>query len=109
VYTETGRYDQALAAFTKAAELRGSPPAARLARTYARMGRTEDARQTLRNPSAEVYAALGDRDRAFALLFQAVEQRDDWHLYVKRDPAFDSLTTDARWPELLARMNLSAD
>jgi len=43
------------------------------------------------------------------LLFQAVEQRDDWPIFIKRDPAYDALHADPRWSELLSRMNLPTE
>lgn len=59
--------------------------------------------------SAEVYAALGDKDIACRLLFKTVEERSDWHIFIKADPPFDSLHSDPRWKELLRRMNLPTD
>jgi TolB-like protein/Tfp pilus assembly protein PilF len=112
VYAATGRFDDAVAAYTRAVEIEGGTTFVhpRIAKTYVRMGRREDARALLpqlrTSAAAPVYAALGDRDRAFDALFRAVEQREDWHIYLKRDPDFDGLTSDPRWRALLARMNL---
>jgi hypothetical protein len=59
--------------------------------------------------SAGVYAALGDKDAAFRLLFKSVDERIDWPIFIKADPLFDSLHSDPRWTELLRRMNLPTD
>jgi hypothetical protein len=56
--------------------------------------------------SAPVYAALGDKDAAFRLLFKSIEERRDWPIFIKADPPFDSLHSDPRWTVLLRRMNL---
>jgi tetratricopeptide (TPR) repeat protein len=117
-FIEMGRYDEALAAFRRASELTGAPvlSSSRVARTYARMGKRAEATGILEqlgdaNPvgQAEVYAALGDRERAFSSLLRAVERRDDWPIFISRDPAYDNLHGDPRWHELLRRMNLPVD
>lgn len=63
----------------------------------------------LQHRSADVYAALGDRDAAFAMLFKSLDERDNWPIFIKADPLFDSLHADPRWKELLRRMNLLID
>lgn len=116
VYEEMGRYDEALAVHEKEKEVSGraqdlSPAVARI---YARMGRPNEARRILdlqrtRGSQwfvlATTYAALGDNDEAFRLLFQVSEERDALN-YVKTDPRLDSLHSDPRWQTLLRRMNL---
>ena len=57
--------------------------------------------------AAATYAALGDNDEAFKLLFAM--PRGEGFNYVMVDPPFDSLHSDPRWRELLRHMNLSAD
>ena len=110
VYLEMGRHDEALAAFDRARALAGAPFAyrSRVARSYARMGREREARE-LPDLTPDVYVALGDREQAFARLFKAVERHDDWPIFIRRDPAYDSLHADPRWGELLRRMNLPVD
>ncbi len=112
VYAKLNKYDEAITAFDKAAQLRsdGMHPA-RIARIYALMGRQREARQMLGGLKAQpfdmaaVSAALGDRDEAFSILEKAVEERNSLLVYVKEDPSFDNLHSDARWKELLRRMN----
>jgi hypothetical protein len=75
------------------------------------MGRTSDARRLIHGLSesnaAVVYAALGDKDAAFASLMDGVKTRGDWNIFVKTDPDFDSLRGDRRWAELLDLMHLA--
>jgi len=120
VYDEMGRYTEAVASFEKIRALAGrlNPDSTlRLARVYARMGRRSEARQILKDSklnsarpplisAAGVYAALGDKDAAFSLLFRNLEERSGLVVYIKHDPPFDSLHSDPRWKELLHRINL---
>jgi TolB-like protein/DNA-binding winged helix-turn-helix (wHTH) protein/Tfp pilus assembly protein PilF len=124
VYEQVGRYDEALAIYDKARILRGNPPdnppfLAIRARVYARMGKSSEAKRLLAGLGNDVpgpasqagaYAALGDRDEAFGLLFRRVERHEDWaSIIIKTDPHFASLHSDPRWPELLGRMNLPVE
>jgi hypothetical protein len=53
-----------------------------------------------------IHAALGDRDKAFAELEKAFEERD-WNLpRLKVDPFMDPLRDDPRFKELLKRLSL---
>lgn len=55
---------------------------------------------------ATIYATLGDKDKAFSELEKAYQEHD-WILSrVKVDPLIDSLRDDARYKDLLKRMNL---
>jgi tetratricopeptide (TPR) repeat protein len=56
---------------------------------------------------ATVYAALGDRDRAFAWLDQARQSYDPVITRIKVDPRFDKLRSDARFAKLLATVGLA--
>ncbi len=55
---------------------------------------------------AWIHAALGERDRAFDLLETAYEERAINLLWIKVQPWFDPLRSDARFDDLLRRMNL---
>jgi tetratricopeptide (TPR) repeat protein len=56
---------------------------------------------------ALIYTGLGDRDRAFAALDNALEERP-WDLSeAKVSPLLDPLRSDRRFPELLRRLGLS--
>jgi tetratricopeptide (TPR) repeat protein len=121
VYEEMGKYAEALAANEKANALAGRAVySADIARIYARMGKRNEARQileTFRNRAVDLpvmaaagaYAALGDRDEAFRMLFSKVEEHNVSDMYVKVAPPLDSLHSDPRWLVLLRRMNLPID
>jgi serine/threonine-protein kinase len=55
---------------------------------------------------AAAHLALGDKDRAFEWLERGVEQRDQWVLFLKVSPLWDSVRFDPRYHKLLKRMNL---
>ena len=55
---------------------------------------------------AAVEAALGNKDRAFALLDEAYRERDPDLVWVKTDPKFDVLRSDPRFATTLARIGL---
>lgn len=115
VHAQVGRYDHALELLDKMDALSGLPAtqfAMARAHIFARSGRTKEARQLLarvppQSPQrAEVFAALGDHDAAFASLFRSLDERDSWLLFIKSDPIFEGLHRDPRWAAVLRRMNL---
>jgi tetratricopeptide (TPR) repeat protein len=110
-----GRYTEALAIYDEARVLRGNPPdnppfLAILASVYARMGKRSEAKRILvdlgDDGAPAAYAALGDNDAAFKILFRRVEEREVHLCAIKTDPQSASLHSDPRWKELLRRMNL---
>jgi serine/threonine protein kinase/tetratricopeptide (TPR) repeat protein len=122
VYAQQGRFDDAIAEQRKAVESFGSSvswPLTEIARDYALAGRSADAGQALQDllkrsrtshvipyGIATVYAALGNKDQAFAQLEQALAQRSFFLDFLKVDPALDSLRPDPRFQSLLRRMNM---
>jgi adenylate cyclase len=85
---------------------------------HAMAGHTDRARQVLHDfltsysenffPAAaiaRIYIGLGEKDQAFEWLHRAVEQKD-WVMFLKSDPVYDPLRSDARFQVLLRRMNL---
>ena len=52
------------------------------------------------------YAAIGDLDKAFALLERAYQDRSAGLLYLHLDPAYDPLRKDARYADLVNRIGL---
>lgn len=120
VYEAMGKYDKALALCEELTANSGRKLSTQspisLARIYARTGKHDAARRILAKtksadagPLASAYAALGDKDEAFRLLFKSVQERVDWYIFIKADPPFDVLHSDPRWKELLRLMNLPAD
>ena len=58
--------------------------------------------------SARIHVGLGDRDKAFEWLEKSYDDRSIAGVitFVKVDPVFDPLRSDARFADLLRRMNL---
>ena len=121
-YSQTGVHDRAIDHIGRAAQL-GDTSLELQATTgyiYARAGRRRQAvvianrlvDRARRNEdgaaggAAFVYAGLGDRDRAFEWLDQALKLRDPWIAYLKIDPKWDSLRKDSRFERLLASAGL---
>jgi TolB-like protein/AraC-like DNA-binding protein/Tfp pilus assembly protein PilF len=55
---------------------------------------------------AEVYAALGDKDKAFYWLEECYKVRFSWMPWIACNPNYRSLHDDPRFAELLKRLNL---
>jgi tetratricopeptide (TPR) repeat protein len=123
VYVQKATYENAIAEFQKAITLenRNSPYSrGLLGYAYAVMGNKEDAVKVLEElkalskrkyvPSyniAEINAGLGWNDQAFKWLEKAYEQRDGAMVWLKVEPALDSLRPDPRFHSLLRRMRLA--
>jgi TolB-like protein/Tfp pilus assembly protein PilF len=84
---------------------------------FARMGRLQDAHRVLKyheQPApdgaqdwvfiAEVYAQLGEKDRAFQWLSRAYQNRDYFMTFIKTDPLVDPLREDPRFNDMLAAL-----
>jgi hypothetical protein len=52
-----------------------------------------------------IYMNLGDLDRAVTWLETAFRMRDSYLVHLKVNPLFDAIRGDARYPDLLRRMN----
>ena len=119
VYREMGRYPDALALLERE---QSRATGAHTAFVYARMGKHAEARHVLEtldaprpgrpmpiNELAGAYAALGEKDKAFELLFRNLETRDTWTAYTMTDPSLVDLHSDPRWSVLLRRLNFPSD
>ena len=121
-YEQKGMYEQALAEYQKVlemfgenAQVKGSINALR-ARAYAAWGKSDEATDLMQvleqdeSPTsylmAHVYAALGEKDKAFAALDKALAERHIQMVCLKADPALDSLREDQRFQTLIRRMGL---
>jgi TolB-like protein/tetratricopeptide (TPR) repeat protein len=119
-YGERRRFDEAIPEFQKAVVgwQNAVFPTAALGHAYAVSGQESAAREVLdkllaRSKTeyvsayeiAAIYAGLGDRDRAFEWLEKAYEERASLLVYFRMDPRIWSLRSDARFQELLRRMN----
>ena len=123
IYTDTGRYKEARASLQRSIPLAGEDlrPKALLGWSYARSGNRTKAPQVLdelerasapthgsRYSRAFVYAALGDLDRAFAMLDQAVQARWPFLGAVTVLPPYDGVRSDPRYAELLKKIGLES-
>jgi Flp pilus assembly protein TadD len=120
IYERLGRYDEALAEIRKAVGLmRGNPePLVILGYMCAVSGRRREARRVLDKMLklseqryisplfiAIVYAALGDKARAYEWLETACEERSYIQL-LALIPVFDSLRSDPPFADMLRRIGL---
>jgi serine/threonine protein kinase/tetratricopeptide (TPR) repeat protein len=127
---EKGDYATAISEAERATKLNDSPLLlTSLASAYARAGRRADASRVLRRlgemwdlkgeaPAwhnagslyvcpyevAGVYAQLGENDQALDWLDKAYRNRSCLY-WIRQDPRFDSMRSDPRFQELLAKMN----
>lgn len=121
LYERDGRYEEALAAFSKAKESGGSWTAVALSGfTQAASGQRQAAERTLSEMRiaaertyvppynfALVYQGLRDTDNALRWLERAYEDRDVRMVFLGVEPAWDSLREHPRFIGLLKRMNLT--
>jgi tetratricopeptide (TPR) repeat protein len=56
---------------------------------------------------ARIYAALGEKDKAFEWMERAYSDRDESETWLKVDPMMDDLHSDPRYASLLARLGLT--
>jgi serine/threonine protein kinase/Tfp pilus assembly protein PilF len=117
---ENGKYDEAISAIGQASPDSpfGFMSVVVLAYAYAKQGKRAEAEQQisrLRDQTktrarvyflAGIYAALGDKDKAFAELEESFVERDFFLGRIAIDPAMDPLRDDPRFKSLLKRMNL---
>ncbi len=123
VYLQQGRGADALAEAKKAVELSNGKIrrfVAFLGVAYAQTGQPETAKAIIQEPAdayakektvgvqiAVVYAALGNKDKAFEWIEKDVESRGfELVLPIRRDSMFGSLKSDKRYAAILKRMGL---
>jgi len=117
IYNMQGKYAEVIALSE------GMPPGvqfnAQLGYAYAKSGRRKDAENLIARWKevgktnyvinywiASTYAALGDKNEAFATLEKAYEARDWFTSRLKVDPYMDSLRDDPRFAELVKKVGL---
>ena len=118
-----GMDEEATKEFAQAVQSSPESPVYRsmLAYAYARTGNTEDARKILSNLIEEakadraswqdvagIYAALGERDHAFAALELAFQRRDSRLTMLLDHEGLEPLRSDPRFADLLKRVGLPA-
>lgn len=121
VYVEKQMYEDAIAAFERAAQFSGNREAfPALAHAYARAGRVGEAHNLLVEMEksangrylpapllARIHVGLGERDRAIERLQQGIEERSFWMTMLKMDPVYDDIRGDARFHELLRHVGFT--
>jgi adenylate cyclase len=119
LYREMGRFDEAIALFEKAKSISGKGGFG-LAITYARMGRRDEALQTLAAATANrvytpgdavahVYVALGEHDRAIEELERAQHEHSSSLHTVGIAPEFSPLRSDKRFVSILKKIGLEPE
>ena len=105
VHVARGSYADAIAAFEKAIDAAGSPTD-RARNILADLERPVPGRFVPSYYFALIYVGLGDKDRAFAALDRAFEERVGPINELQIDPMFDPLRDDPRFDALLRRLRL---
>ncbi|MCA1560074.1 MAG: protein kinase [Acidobacteria bacterium] len=121
IYTSEGRYADAETALQKIGPLRTWTPAmAAQGYLYAKSGRPQEARNVLAEfdellrqgryasgyAIAVIHAGLGDRERVFSYLDAAYRERSHWLVWLKRDPRWNDVRSDARFQNLVRKIGL---
>ena len=122
-YLQAGSIEEAVTEFEEAVTLseRKARPLALLGYAYGLSGNRTAAERMLEELNelskkryvssleiARIHLALGEKDQVFDCFNKAVEEREGWLIWVKLEPSFDSLRSDARYAELLRRMGLKS-
>ena len=118
-YAAKGMYPEAVASFQEAIKLGDDSPSLQiyLGATYAKAGERTKAQAILKRLHASkgyvspgelavLYAALSEREQAFASLEQAYAAHDLQLQFLGVDPPFDSLRSDPRFQDLVRRVGL---
>jgi TolB-like protein/Flp pilus assembly protein TadD len=120
-YEQQRKYEEAIAEFKQVINLTSGKPLgiAALSHAYAMSGQRAEAQKLLAelqeqskvrfvSPTsvAVIFAALGDKDQAFAWLEKADRERDGILVRLKVDSRFDSLRSDPRFADLVRRVGL---
>ena|SRR5215510_7318828 len=119
-YEQQGRYAEAIASYVRGGLLQEREELwALLGHAHGLSGNQIEARKFLDKIKegseggyvspysiAVVYLGLNEVDEAFAWLYKALEERNAWLVYLNVNPIFDSLRSDSRFKDLLARMGL---
>jgi eukaryotic-like serine/threonine-protein kinase len=119
VYRAQGRSEKAIDIFEKLYKEDQSLAAAALGYTYGRLGKKDEAlrilaqarelaQQTYMPPQeiALIHLGIGDHDKAIELLEKAYDERFAYLIYLTVEPLFDPLHGDARFADLVRRLNL---
>lgn len=119
VYARKGLYPEAIAAYREGIRLGDDSTDAQiyLGEAYAKAGETEKARAILNqlqtgkgyvSPTglAIIYASLGEKNKALALLERAYSLHDQQLIWLGVDGGYDPLRADPRFEDLMRRIGL---
>jgi serine/threonine protein kinase/Flp pilus assembly protein TadD len=120
-FEQKGMYDQALAEYETLISLsRDSLGITALGVIHAVMGKRGEAKKTIDelaalskreyvspHLTAQVYAALGDKDQTFGWLERAYQEHSGGLVSLKVDPVWDRASDDPRFAALLVKMGLT--
>ena len=121
IYTAQGRYADAGTALQKIGALRTWTPAmAAQGFLDAKSGRPQEAKKVLAEfdelerqgryasgyARAAIYAGFGDREQVFSCLEAAYRERSHWLVWLKRDPRWNDVRSDARLQNLVRKIGL---
>jgi TolB-like protein len=110
-------WEPAVSALQRAVALSQRTPVATacLGEAYAAAGASDEAHKILHELTGQqhvtayfvsrIYAALGKKNEALDWLENAYQEHGEWMILLKVDPRFDSLRDDARFQDLMRRMN----
>jgi tetratricopeptide (TPR) repeat protein len=116
----TGEYEEAIQMARRAIEVGGDTPLllATLGCAYAEAGLEEEARAMLAGLNeraadrfitpyhrALVHLHLGERQEALRLLEESITVGDPWYVWLGAEPQLDPLRSEARFAQLLRRIN----
>ena len=121
IFHAKGQYADAVAAYRKALAVDGNPwVKGLLIRSLVKSGERNEAVKLLADLQAEAasrvvpssslavaYAALGEKDKAFALLDKDIAERNGRCPLFSVNPAFDDLRDDPRFADLIKRVEAS--
>ncbi len=120
VYQKKGMYAEAIAELKKANALGKPEGNAALGYAYAVAGQRDEAQKILDDLTVQskeryvspfsfalLYMGLGDNDHAFEWLNKTCDENPYRISFIKVNPRFDSLRSDARFTDLLRRMKLA--
>ena len=117
-YAQSGMYKEAIAERQRLLTLSGNPDlAVAIGEDYRKSGYSgvlQGSLEGLKEVSkeryvppyhvAQIYARLADKQQTLAWLEQAFNERDSQVTYMKVEPAFDEIRSDARFQQLLHRL-----
>ena len=122
-YEEKGMFREAIAAFEKGREISGHVfepmTLVSLASAYWQSGQHDKAQKHVDELLAQAkqryvpaywlalaYLGIGNKEQAFVWLDKAYEERFFLLMWIKPNPRFDPIRSDARYLDLMRRMNL---